>query len=87
MEGDNIFQMNLMSTWKNEVFKKINDATIPHNEMGLLKRKNTYIAEITRAMLNNKNLPNWFWVKVVATIVYIMNWTFIITIHGMTPKE
>jgi len=39
MEGDNTFQMNLMNTWKNKVFKKNNHAIIPHNKMGLLKGK------------------------------------------------
>jgi hypothetical protein len=38
-------------------------------------------------MLNEKNLPNYFWVKAIATIVYIMNRTPIATIHGMTPEE
>jgi transposase InsO family protein len=40
---------------------------------GVAERKNMHIVEIARAMLNDKNLPNYFWVEVVATIVYIMN--------------
>jgi hypothetical protein len=39
MEGENTSQMNLMSTWKNEVFKTKSHATIPHNKTGLLKGK------------------------------------------------
>jgi transposase InsO family protein len=42
-----------------------------HN--GVAKRKNRHIVKIARAMLNEKNLPNYFWVEVVAPIVYIMN--------------
>ncbi len=38
-------------------------------------------------MLNEKNLPNYFWAKAVATVIYIMNWTPIATVHGMTPEE
>jgi hypothetical protein len=38
-------------------------------------------------MLNEKNLPNYFWVEAVATIVYIMNRTPTATVHGMTFKE
>jgi hypothetical protein len=38
-------------------------------------------------MLNEKNLPNYFWAKVVATVVYIMNRTPTTTVHGMTPEE
>jgi hypothetical protein len=40
---------------------------------GVLERKNRRIIEITCAMLNEKNLPNYFWVEVLTTIVYIMN--------------
>jgi hypothetical protein len=38
-------------------------------------------------MLNEKNLPNYFWVEAVATAVYIMNRTPTTIVHGMTPKE
>jgi hypothetical protein len=38
-------------------------------------------------MLNEKNLPNYFWVEVVAIAVYIMNRTPIAIVHGMTPEE
>jgi hypothetical protein len=38
-------------------------------------------------MLNEKNLPNYFWAKTIATIVYVMNRTPTMVIHGMTPKE
>ncbi len=38
-------------------------------------------------MLNEKNLPNYFWVEAVATAIYIMNRTPTATVHGMTPEE
>jgi len=38
-------------------------------------------------MLNEKNLPNYFWAEAVTTAVYIMNRTPIEAIHGMTLKE
>jgi hypothetical protein len=38
-------------------------------------------------MLNEKNLPNYFWAEVVATAVYIMNRTPTAAVHGMTPEE
>jgi len=38
-------------------------------------------------MLNEKNLPNYFWAEAVATTIYIMNRTLTATVHGMTPKE
>jgi transposase InsO family protein len=40
---------------------------------GIAERKNRQIVEIAHAMLNEKNLPNYFWAEVVTTIVYIMN--------------
>jgi hypothetical protein len=46
-----------------------------------------HIAEITRAMLNEKNLPNYFWVEAVSNVVYIMNRTPTTTVHGMTFEE
>ncbi len=47
--------------------------------------------EVFQHFLNFKvmveNLPNYFWVEVVATIVYIMNQTPTPTIRGMTLEE
>ncbi len=40
---------------------------------GVVKKKNMHIIEITCAMLNEKNLPNYFWAKAVATTFYMMN--------------
>jgi transposase InsO family protein len=40
---------------------------------GVAERKNRQITGIARAMLNEKNLPNYFWAKAVAVAVYIMN--------------
>jgi hypothetical protein len=38
-------------------------------------------------MLNEKILPNYFWVEAVAIVVYIMNRTHTMTVHGMTLEE
>jgi hypothetical protein len=38
-------------------------------------------------MLNEKNLPNYFWVEEVTTVVFVMNRTPTSTVHGMTPKK
>jgi len=46
-----------------------------------------HIIKIARAMLNEKNLPNYFWVEMVTTVIYIMNQTPTTTIRGITPKE
>jgi len=54
---------------------------------GVAERKKMHIVKITCAMLNEKNLPNYFWAEVVATTVYIMNRTPTTIVHGMTPEE
>jgi hypothetical protein len=38
-------------------------------------------------MLNEKNLPNYFWVEAITTVVYIMNRTPTTVVHGMTLEE
>ncbi len=38
-------------------------------------------------MLNEKNLPNYFWVEAVAIAIYILNQTPTATVHGMTLEE
>ena len=37
--------------------------------------------------MTEKNMPHFYWVEVVNTIVYIMNRNPIVAIHGMTLKE
>jgi len=46
-----------------------------------------HIAKIARAMLNEKNLPNYFWAEAVIIVDYIMNRTPIATVHGMKPEK
>ncbi len=38
-------------------------------------------------MLNEKNLPNYFWAKAIVTTIYIMNRTPTVVVHGMTFEE
>jgi hypothetical protein len=51
-------------------FKGSTHLVIPH---GVAERKNKHIAKIAHAMLNEKKLPNYFWVEAVAITIYIMN--------------
>jgi len=41
-----------------------------------------HIVEIARAMLNEKNLLNYFWVEAIVIIVDIMNQTPIAIVHA-----
>jgi len=38
-------------------------------------------------MLNEKNLPNYFWAKAEAIAIYIMNRTPTTTVHGITSEK
>jgi hypothetical protein len=71
---------------KHGIQRKYSCSYSPHQN-GVAERKNRHIAKITHAMLNEKNLPNYFWVEAVTTVVYIMNRTPTTAIHGMTPEE
>ena len=37
--------------------------------------------------MNEKEMPEYYWAKVLHTSIYIMNKTSTATIHGMTPEE
>jgi hypothetical protein len=44
-----------------------------------------HIVEMARAMLNEKNLPIYFWAEVIAIVVYVMYQTPT-TIHGQETR-
>jgi hypothetical protein len=48
-----------------------------------------HITKITRAMsmLNEKNLPNYFWAEAIVTGIYIVNRTPTTIVHGIRPQE
>jgi len=71
---------------EHEIQRKYSCSYSPQQN-GVAERKNRHIVEIARAMLNEKNLPNYFWAEAVITIVYIMNQTPTATIHGMTLED
>jgi hypothetical protein len=69
-----------------KIQKKYSCNYSPHQNK-VVERDNMHIVKITCAMLNEMNLPNYFWAKVIVTIVYIINQTPTTTIHGMTSEE
>lgn len=60
-------------------------STPQHN--GIAKRKKMHIVEVTRAILNEKKIPGYFWTKAVATTMYIVNRTPTAAVHGMSSDE
>ena len=54
---------------------------------GVAERKNRHIVEVARAMMNEKNLPKWYWAEAANTAVYLMNKCPISGVHDVTPHE
>ncbi|MCO5586254.1 hypothetical protein L7F22_040193 [Adiantum nelumboides] len=53
---------------------------------GVAERKNGYIAEVARSMLNEMHVPLFYWADAVITATYIMNRCPIAGIHEKTPE-
>ena len=54
---------------------------------GVAERKNRHIVEVARAMMNEKNLPKWYWAKAANTAAYVMNKCTTSGVHDVTPHE
>ena len=54
---------------------------------GVVERKNRSLEELARTLLNDTNLPKYFWAEVVNTACYIMNRALIRPILKKTPYE
>ena len=53
----------------------------------MAERKNRHIAEIARALMSEKEMPQYYWAEAVHTAVYIMNRTPTAAVHDVTPEE
>ena len=54
---------------------------------GVVERKNRSLEEMARTMLNEANIPKYFWADAVNTACYVMNRTIIRPILAKTPYE
>ena len=54
---------------------------------GVVERKNRSIQEMARTLLNENNLPKYFWGEAVHTSCYVLNRVSIRTILKKTPYE
>ncbi len=86
-EGGKYFSNEFIEYLKEHGIQRKYSCSYSPQQNGIAEKKNMHITEIARAMLNEKNLPNYIWAEVVAIAVYIMNRTPIATVHGMTPEE
>ena len=53
---------------------------------GVVERKNMHIVEIARALMSERNLPHYYWIEAIQTVVYIMNKTPTMVVHGAYAK-
>ena len=54
---------------------------------GVVERKNRSLEEMARTMLNDANIPKYFWADAVSTACYVMNRVIIRPILKKTPYE
>jgi hypothetical protein len=54
---------------------------------GVVERKNRSLQEMSRTMLNEHNLPQYFWAEAVNTACYVINRTIIRNTLNKTPYE
>ena len=54
---------------------------------GVAERKNRQILEVVRAMLHEKNMPNFYWAEAASTAVYLMNRCTTNGVHELTAYE
>jgi len=85
--GGEYFSNELSEYLKEHGIQRKYSCSYPPQHNGVAEWKNMHIVEITCAMLNEKNLPNYLWAEAVAIAVYIMNRTPTAAVHGMTPEN
>jgi len=54
---------------------------------GVVERKNRSMKELARTMLNENNLPKYFWADAVSTACYVLNRVLIRPVLKLTPYE
>jgi transposase InsO family protein len=54
---------------------------------GVVERRNRTITEMARCMLQNRSVPNRFWVEAVFTTVYLLNRSPTMAVKQKTPEE
>ncbi len=84
--GEKYFSNEFSEYLKKHGIQKKYSCSYSPQQNGVVERKNMHISKITCGMLNEKNLPNYFWAEVIVTT--IMNQTPIATVscHN-TPRK
>ena len=72
-EGGDYFSDEFNDYLKEQGIQRKYSCRSTPQQNGVAKRKNRHIVEVTRAMLNEKKMPDYFQAEAIATTVYIMN--------------
>ena len=82
--------------FENHLFEQFcDDNGIDHNfsaprtpqQNGVVERKNRVLEELGRTMINEHNLPKYFWADAINTACYVLNRILICPILNKTPYE
>ena len=101
VQNENDFAITCIRSDHGREFENINfedycnEHGIDHNfsaprtlqQNGVVERKNRTLQEMTRTMLNENNLPKYFWVEAVNTSCYVLNRVLLRPILKKTPYE
>ena len=82
------FENNLFETFceENGIEHNFSSPRTPQQN-GVVERKNRHLEEMARTMLNEANIPKYFWADAVSTACYVMNRIIIRPILKKTPYE
>ena len=74
--------------WRNSVNTKVlfNNSLLQEQQNGVVERKNITLIEAGRTMLEDANLPTYFWAEAINTACYTQNCS-LINKHGKTLYE
>jgi len=82
------FQNELFENFceENEIMHNFSAPRTPQQN-GVVERKNRSLEELARKMLNEYDMPKYFWVDAVSTTCYVLNRMLIRPILKISPYE
>ena len=85
--GGEFCSIEFLQFCKNVRIKRQYTASYTPQQNGVVERKNRTIVEMTRSMLQSKELSNMYWAEAIRTSVYILNRCPTYSLDGITPYE
>ena len=85
--GENLKILILKTIAMSMLLTKIFSAPRTPQQNGVVERNNRTLQEMARTILNENNLPKYFWAEVVNTSCYVLNRILLRPILKKTPYE